>query len=81
MYNSVDKNFDQSLREILKNRLGNNNNGKGHKINIEFVSANPTGPIHIAHIRGAVLGDVLSSIYEKIYIIRISIFSKILENF
>ena len=34
------------------------------KINIEFVSANPTGPIHIAHIRGAVLGDVLASILE-----------------
>ena len=32
------------------------------KINIEFVSANPTGPIHVAHMRGAVLGDVLSSI-------------------
>ena len=28
MYNSVDKNFDHSLREILKKRLGNNNNGK-----------------------------------------------------
>lgn len=35
------------------------------KINIEFVSANPTGPIHIAHIRGAVLGDVMSSILKK----------------
>mgnify|MGYP002035018620 CR=1 FL=1 len=57
----------KKLKEIFINPLnyGNNNNGKGHKINIEFVSANPTGPIHIAHIRGAVLGDVLSSIYEK----------------
>ena len=36
------------------------------KINLEFVSANPTGPIHIAHLRGAVLGDVLSSILERI---------------
>ena len=35
------------------------------KINLEFVSANPTGPIHIAHLRGAVLGDVLSSILER----------------
>ena len=36
------------------------------KINIEFVSANPTGPIHIAHMRGAVLGDVLASILESV---------------
>ena len=34
------------------------------KINIEFVSANPTGPIHVAHMRGAVIGDVLASILE-----------------
>ena len=39
---------------------------KKEKINIEFVSANPTGPIHVAHIRGAVLGDVLSSVLESI---------------
>ena len=39
---------------------------KKNKINIEFVSANPTGPIHVAHIRGAVLGDVLSSVLESI---------------
>ena len=36
------------------------------KINIEFVSANPTGPIHVAHMRGAVLGDVLSSILTSV---------------
>jgi len=36
------------------------------KINIEFVSANPTGPIHVAHMRGAVLGDVLASILESV---------------
>jgi len=35
------------------------------KINIEFVSANPTGPIHVAHMRGAVLGDVLASILQS----------------
>ncbi len=39
--------------------------GDNKKINIEFVSANPTGPIHIAHIRGAIFGDVLSSLYTK----------------
>ena len=39
---------------ILKN--------KDKNINIEYVSANPTGPVHVAHMRGAVLGDVLSNI-------------------
>ena len=36
------------------------------KINIEFVSANPTGPINIAHMRGAVLGDVLGSMLTAV---------------
>ncbi len=40
--------------------------GNKKHINIEFVSANPTGPIHIAHIRGAIFGDVLSSLYKKL---------------
>ena len=39
---------------------------KKKNINIEFVSANPTGPLHVAHIRGAVLGDVLASILESV---------------
>ena len=34
------------------------------KVNIEFVSANPTGPLHLAHGRGAVVGDVLSNLFE-----------------
>lgn len=36
------------------------------KINIEFVSANPTGPLHLGHGRGAVIGNVLSNMYEYI---------------
>jgi len=57
----------QGLNNILdqKNNYGVFNFGKNKKINIEYVSANPTGPIHIAHIRGAVFGDVLSSILKK----------------
>ena len=31
--------------------------GKGLKVNVEFVSANPTGPMHVGHVRGAVFGD------------------------
>ncbi len=34
--------------------------GAGRKVNVEFVSANPTGPMHVAHARGAVVGDALS---------------------
>jgi arginyl-tRNA synthetase len=34
--------------------------GQGRKVNVEFVSANPTGPMHVAHARGAVVGDALS---------------------
>ena len=56
----------RSLKEIYsKNFLNYINYGAGKKINVEFVSANPTGPLHIAHIRGAVFGDVLSSLYTK----------------
>ena len=56
----------KSLKEIYnKNFLNNINYGEDKKINVEFISANPTGPLHIAHIRGAVFGDVLSSLYVK----------------
>ena len=56
----------RSLKEIYsKNFLNYINYGADRKINVEFVSANPTGPLHIAHIRGAVFGDVLSSLYTK----------------
>ena len=55
------------LKDIFKDSdFKKNPYTKKEKINIEFVSANPTGPIHIAHIRGAVLGDVLGSILQKI---------------
>src|SRR6185437_8365619 len=39
--------------------------GKGIKVNIEYVSANPTGPMHVGHGRGAVVGDVLASLLSK----------------
>ena len=43
-------------------KYGSNNTGQGEKINIEYVSANPTGSLHIGHGRGAVYGDDLSRI-------------------
>jgi len=36
--------------------------GKGEKVNVEYVSANPTGPMHVGHCRGAVFGDALASL-------------------
>ncbi len=38
--------------------------GRGQKINVEYVSANPTGPLHVGHTRGAVFGDALASLLE-----------------
>jgi arginyl-tRNA synthetase len=50
--------------EILNNpeNFAKNNIGLGEKINVEYVSANPTGPMHIGHARNAVIGDVLARI-------------------
>ena len=47
--------FDEDLRHI----------GQGKKINIEFCSANPTGPMHIGHSRSAIYGDVLCKLLKK----------------
>ncbi|OIP87779.1 MAG: arginine--tRNA ligase [Rhodobacterales bacterium CG2_30_65_12] len=38
--------------------------GQGQKVNVEYVSANPTGPLHVGHTRGAVFGDALASLLE-----------------
>lgn len=45
-----------------KKKYGKSNFGQGKKVQIEFVSANPTGPLHVGHGRGAVAGDVLGNI-------------------
>ncbi len=39
--------------------------GEGVRVNVEYVSANPTGPLHIGHCRGAVVGDALANLLEK----------------
>jgi arginyl-tRNA synthetase len=38
--------------------------GKGRRVNVEYVSANPTGPMHMGHCRGAVVGDALASLLQ-----------------
>ncbi len=43
---------------------GRSNVGKGERVNVEYVSANPTGPMHMGHCRGAVVGDALASLLE-----------------
>jgi arginyl-tRNA synthetase len=40
--------------------------GKGQKVNVEYVSANPTGPMHVGHTRGAVFGDALASLLDYV---------------
>ncbi len=42
-----------------------NGAAKGQKINVEYVSANPTGPLHVGHCRGAVVGDALANLLQK----------------
>ena len=53
-----------SLREVLRagSDYGHSGIGAGEKVNVEFVSANPTGPMHVGHGRGAVFGDALASL-------------------
>ena len=43
---------------------GRSDMGKGQMVNVEYVSANPTGPMHMGHCRGAVVGDALSGLLE-----------------
>ena len=51
---------------IHKYEYGKSNYGKLEKVNIEYVSANPTGPMHIGHARGAVFGDSLANLLEYV---------------
>jgi arginyl-tRNA synthetase len=57
----------QVIKQVLKQgaKFGDNHFGKDKKITVEFVSANPTGPLHVGHGRGAAYGASLSNILEK----------------
>ena len=54
------------LRAIaaLADAYGRSNMGGGSTVNVEYVSANPTGPMHMGHCRGAVVGDALATLLE-----------------
>ena len=51
-----------NINEIFKNKKTYGSKKSEKKYNIEFVSANPTGPMHVGHCRGAIFGDVLSNL-------------------
>ena len=55
-----------SLRTVLREgaAYGRSPIGKAEKVNVEYVSANPTGPMHVGHCRGAVFGDALCSLLQ-----------------
>jgi len=59
--------LQKQVSEILKNKdkYGDLNIGKEEKINIEFISANPTGPLTLGNARGGFCGDILSNVLEK----------------
>jgi len=59
--------FLQRLRSAVKqgDDFGQTDVGQGTKVMIEFVSANPTGPLHVGHGRGAAVGDALGRILKK----------------
>ena len=50
------------INDILRNKETYGSNKSNQSYNIEFVSANPTGPMHVGHCRGAIFGDVLSNL-------------------
>ena len=62
-----DRSFYASVLEEIKSQgknYGRSNYGEGKKILVEFVSANPTGPMHVGNARGGALGDTLASVLD-----------------
>jgi arginyl-tRNA synthetase len=56
----------QDFQQILAQgaQYGRSRTGAGKNVNVEFVSANPTGPLHVGHGRGAALGDAIAALLE-----------------
>src|SRR5688500_6098734 len=59
--------WQKSILDILEHgrNYGRSDMGKGVRVNVEYVSANPTGPMHVGHGRGAVYGDALATLLQK----------------
>ena len=60
--------WEDELRTILAEDgdYGRSTMGEGQTVNVEYVSANPTGPMHMGHCRGAVVGDALATLLEYV---------------
>jgi arginyl-tRNA synthetase len=58
--------WSEALRTVLRQgaSYGQSTAGAAEKVNVEYVSANPTGPMHVGHCRGAVFGDALCSLLQ-----------------
>lgn len=61
-----DQTYYNSLKKILSERkdYGKSNIGQGKKVSVDFVSANPTGPLHIGNARGGPIGETISNLLE-----------------
>lgn len=62
----ADEYYSEIIRDVLANgeNYGKSDFGKGKRILVEYVSANPTGPMHIGNARGGALGDALCSVLD-----------------
>jgi arginyl-tRNA synthetase len=60
--------FRQALQDIIERRqeFGKSNWGNGIKVQIEFVSANPTGPLNVVSARAAAIGDIMANLYDAV---------------
>jgi arginyl-tRNA synthetase len=63
----ADRFWHERLRDVLREgtAFGDSRLGAGRRVDVEYVSANPTGPMHVGHGRGAIVGDALASLLEK----------------
>ena len=61
-----DKYYSEILKDVVESgdSYGRSDYGRGKKINVEFVSANPTGPMHMGNARGGALGDCLAAVLD-----------------
>jgi len=60
----TNKSWILNINQILENRKSYGKKNSNNNYNIEFVSANPTGPMHVGHCRGAIYGDVLANLLK-----------------
>lgn len=65
---SIATNYWQNVLETILTQgtdFGRSEMGHGQRVNVEYVSANPTGPMHVGHCRGAVVGDALANLLAR----------------